>query len=165
MKFIWKTGTRHPGNAQEIGEELQSISAQHGQVTPEIVVEQARDEDSALHRCFQWDDSIAANEYRKGQARQVIRSIRVINESTGEQSPAFVHVTYDDEKRYVETGVAVKDDDLWSNVIRTAASDLKAMERRLDDLKAVESAERRNSLNPLRSQISQAASTAQQLSV
>lgn len=39
------------------------------EITPEQVLEKARDEQSELHKCFEWNDSIAAEKYRLQQAR------------------------------------------------------------------------------------------------
>ena len=53
--------------------ELQHIDADSDVVVPEQVVEFARDERTALHRYFEWDDTAAAREYRIVQARVVLR--------------------------------------------------------------------------------------------
>ena len=44
-----------------------------GRVTPEIVVEAARDPASPLHSAFTWDDAQAAHEHRLAQARVLLR--------------------------------------------------------------------------------------------
>ncbi|MEE4236521.1 MAG: hypothetical protein V2I51_07335 [Anderseniella sp.] len=48
-----------------------------GRITPSAIVEAARDEDSALHAYFEWDDSTAAEQYRLMQARELLRSCKV----------------------------------------------------------------------------------------
>jgi len=48
-----------------------------GILTPEAVVEDARDPDSPLHGEFNWDDASAAHQHRLDQARALIRSVRV----------------------------------------------------------------------------------------
>lgn len=47
-------------------------------LTPENLVEQAKDEDNPLHDFFEWEDSIAADKYRLQQARMIINDIKVI---------------------------------------------------------------------------------------
>lgn len=49
-----------------------------GIITPDAVLEDARNEDSPLHKYFEWDDTVAANAYRKDQARELIRSVRLV---------------------------------------------------------------------------------------
>jgi hypothetical protein len=62
------------GKSGVIEAELARIHQQHGKLTAEIVVEAARDKRSALHSCFTWDDTLAAEEWRKEQARRLIQS-------------------------------------------------------------------------------------------
>lgn len=60
--------------AQDI---LQKLAKEHGQLTPEIVIDYAKPQESPLHQFFQWDDSKAAELYRLEQARGLIRRIKV----------------------------------------------------------------------------------------
>lgn len=65
----------------QIAEELTRIQqSAGGMLRPADVVEYARtNEESALHRQFEWDDSAAAEKYRIWQARAIIRlSVTVI---------------------------------------------------------------------------------------
>jgi hypothetical protein len=48
-----------------------------GSLTPANVVEAARADDSPLHSRFEWDDSIAAESYRRNQASDLIRKVKV----------------------------------------------------------------------------------------
>lgn len=56
---------------------LQAIYDQHGQLTPELVVEAARPPDSPLHDRLEWDDSKAGESWRRSQASELIRSVRI----------------------------------------------------------------------------------------
>jgi hypothetical protein len=58
-------------------EELEKIATKHGKITAEIVLKHAENKNSPLHNYFQWEDTIAANEYRKIQAAGLIRRIKV----------------------------------------------------------------------------------------
>lgn len=58
-------------------EELEKIAAKHKLLTAEIVLQHAVKKNSPLHNYFQWEDTIAANEYRKIQAAGLIRRIKV----------------------------------------------------------------------------------------
>jgi hypothetical protein len=58
-------------------ETLVALETQHGQLQPELVVEEARDPASPLHPYFLWDDEAAGHAWRVEQARQLIRSVRV----------------------------------------------------------------------------------------
>lgn len=57
-----------------IQEEVQRLMKLHGGILPPAaVVEAARDENSPIHDYFDWDDSVAAVNWRLQQARQLIR--------------------------------------------------------------------------------------------
>jgi hypothetical protein len=47
-------------------------------ITPAEVLERARDEKSELHKCFEWDNNVAAEKYRTFQAGQVIRMLYIV---------------------------------------------------------------------------------------
>lgn len=58
--------------------EIDEISRKNdGFLTPDAIVEHARNPASSLHNRFDWDDSSAAQKYRLQQARGLIRSITV----------------------------------------------------------------------------------------
>lgn len=64
---------------EAIREELRQLAdANGGLLTPEIVVDAARQEDSPLHTAFEWDNKEAAHQYRIEQARRLIRSVKVV---------------------------------------------------------------------------------------
>lgn len=58
-------------------EELQALYETQGELTPIMVVDVARDPAHPLHTRFEWDDSVAGEKYRRHQARQLIRSVRI----------------------------------------------------------------------------------------
>lgn len=57
-------------------EELNKL-AKNGRLTPRDVIDYARPDDSPLHEYFEWDDSIAADQYRLYQARKLIARVEV----------------------------------------------------------------------------------------
>jgi hypothetical protein len=48
-----------------------------GELTPQIVLDEARGTDHPLHQRFTWDDAEAAERYRREQAHQLIRSVKI----------------------------------------------------------------------------------------
>lgn len=57
--------------------ELKRLESRAGTLTPESVIEAARNDKSALHGYFDWDDTIAAHKWRIEQARTLIRSVKI----------------------------------------------------------------------------------------
>jgi hypothetical protein len=58
-------------------EELQRIYDDRGRMTPQILLDEARDPDHVLHARFEWDDSVAAEQWRVAQAAELIRSVKI----------------------------------------------------------------------------------------
>lgn len=88
------SGGRLPGGkaaVQIVGGELEAINQTEGDISAESVVQRARTPGTPLNawdnvaHYFEWDDSVAAEEHRREQARQLIRAVKVIVES-GDQS-------------------------------------------------------------------------------
>ena len=68
-----------------------------GLLRPRAVVDAARDVESPLHRCFEWDDKVAGEKYRLEQAQRLIRSFTVVHEKNGKkcESPMFIGLSVD----------------------------------------------------------------------
>lgn len=58
-------------------DQLQAVYDKHGRLTSAIVIDVARDPDHPLHPRFEWDDSIAGEQYRYIQAGKLIRSVKI----------------------------------------------------------------------------------------
>lgn len=117
------------------GVELARLAAEHGTLTPDLVLAAAQDESSVLHDAFEWNDGEAAHRWRLHQARQMIASVEVIRSE--EQPPvlAFVSVTTDDGKRlYVDSARLIDDDELASRAMEEARKHVERAERRLSDV-------------------------------
>lgn len=64
---------------QEIVDRLRELElANDGLLTPEAVVEDARDPDSPLHGGFEWDVEAAAYQHHLDCARRLIRSVKLM---------------------------------------------------------------------------------------
>lgn len=59
--------------ARDLREVLLEIRDKRGELTAEIVVEEATDPAHELHHRFEWEDSVAAHKYRLQQAGQLLR--------------------------------------------------------------------------------------------
>jgi hypothetical protein len=77
---------------QEIIAEIERLEDRRGRITPELVLDAARDKRSVLHDCFDWDDTIAAERWRLEQSRELIRSVKftVIYKDAEVQSVKYV---------------------------------------------------------------------------
>lgn len=85
----------------DLRSQLQQIYDAHQRLTPQIVVDEARDEGHPLHDRFEWNDKAAAEAHRLDQARRLIRSVRVVYREADEKEAARTvrayHAIRDDE--------------------------------------------------------------------
>lgn len=92
-----------------------------GRLTPEAVVEDARDPDSPLHDRFDWDTDRNAYQHLLTQARQLIRSVEIVfrNTRTTLTCPMFVRdpTAGAREQGYVTLKSVRKEEDLAREVV------------------------------------------------
>lgn len=91
-------------------EHLQDIYDRRGQLTPALVVDEARPKTSPLHERFEWDNRVAGEAWRRQQAHEMIRSVRVV----------YREATDDEPERTVRQWHAVRSDDVPDHVYEPA---------------------------------------------
>lgn len=87
----WADGSRHKTDANiayQVTKELED----RGMLTAQNLVDVSRPEDAPLHQEFEWNDTIAAEEHRKYQARNIIRSIQIVREDNPQPEKVYAHV-------------------------------------------------------------------------
>lgn len=95
-------------------DELMAIYQDKGALTPELVVNVARDPRHPLHDKFEWDDDVAGERYRISQARALIRTVRIryVSSSSDQVSApvrAFTSVSTPTGRVYEPTQEVVAD--------------------------------------------------------
>lgn len=118
-------------------EHLQAIYEKHGTLTPAIVLDEARDEAHPLHGRFEWDDSAAAEQWRKSQAQELIRSVKVVYREATEKDPArsvraFHAVRREDGHVYEPVEKVVEDPFTKRLVMADMEREWKALKRRYE---------------------------------
>lgn len=143
MKYTFREGNRVSGvGAQTAGSELDRIHQKHGAIKPKTVVDEARPNDALLHPVFEWNDAVAAEEWRVHTARNLIRSVQVVN-AEKQTEPVYVSVqSQNNEREYQPMSAVVNHVNLYASAVYEAQCRIKAAEKALNDLKNV--AEREN---------------------
>lgn len=111
-------------DAQMVAEEIASIGESP---TAHEIVDAARDEGSELHKCFEWDDSIAAERYREKQARDVVHHL-VIEEKVVPTDRPEIRIFHKVEqgRGYQDVRRIVQDEDSYQNLLARAWAELRA---------------------------------------
>ena len=129
----WSINGIFKADATKCYEEIQQIGEE---VKPEQVLNKARDEKSELHKCFEWNDSSAAEKYRLNQAREVIRHLIVIHrddEDTGKEPIQFRVMMKNERDRdsgYKQTVVMVRDEDEYRKLLEQAYAELHCFKKK-----------------------------------
>lgn len=133
MVYEWKADSRFPIAAQIAAERLQEIKERNGRLTPHSVIKDASSEKSPIHKCFEWNDGKAAEEYRLWQARKLIGAIIVLEVNDTplkHETRAFVHVGRDEDRRYEDISVAFRQPELREQVLARAKAEILAWRHR-----------------------------------
>ena len=125
-----------------ITDELMFIKDQNnGFIDPVVVVEFARNENTALHNRFEWDDTEAAEKYRVWQARMIIRMELVVIPETGKKDKlvrSFVSLVSDrkaeQDKGYRFMVDVLSDTDLRGRLLNEARKDMLIFRRKYSQL-------------------------------
>ena len=130
----WKVSGIFKADAQKVYEELGDTS-----ITPEEVLEKARKKRSELHKCFEWDDSVAAEKFRLQQARQIIQML-VITPRSEDDEPVRVYQISSEKNVYQSTRLILQQPDEYAQLLKRAKMELFAIQKRyqmLSELEAV----------------------------
>lgn len=138
MVYEWKRSM--PVKAQDAGEYLSRLENKHGKLTQGLIVEESTPKEAPLHGLFEWDNSKAADEYRKSQAGYILRNLVVVKVAQAEikgpsEVRAFVNVTDKNNLGYVSIDTALRDCDMRDHLLQSAVSDLKAFRKKYIQLK------------------------------
>lgn len=128
----WSTGGIFKADASKCYEEIKKIGEE---VKPEQVLDKARDDSSELHKCFDWDDSSAAEKYRLHQARLVINHLIVVqHEIEEEKEPIQFRVmlknSSDKGSGYKQTLVMIRDEDEYKKLLDNAYRELHSFKQK-----------------------------------
>ena len=82
---------------------------------------------------FLWDDTAAANEHRKWQARKLIRSVK-IERPDGDLTPRYMSIKIENERRYEDVSLVLLDHDKYQTVLDDLDKVIKDLEHRIESL-------------------------------
>lgn len=137
ISVTWKKGYGFfKANAQKVYDEIRDLG---DSVTPTDILECARDEDTELHKCFEWDDTIAAEKYREHQAKMVMRLLVIKEVEPCDDRPEIrvLHVT-ERGQGYKPIELIVQREDEYKALLARAYAELKAFKAKYSMLKELD---------------------------
>lgn len=132
MVYKWKPGSHHKVDAQTAGEVCAALE-EEGRLNAETLVEESRPEEAPLHDEFEWDDSIAAEEYRKQQARVLIATVVEIISPEVVPTRAFFNIVHK-EANYESVRVIIQDEDKRKALLDKAIRELRSFQTKYSTL-------------------------------
>lgn len=132
MLAEWRIKGIYKADAQKVADEIGEQLA-----TPQEVLEKARDENSELHKCFEWNDGIAAEKYRLQQARAIIINLVYVKKTKEEESVRCFQITTE-RNTYQPTKQFLVQEDEYQALLKRAKAELDAFKRRYASLTELE---------------------------
>ena len=105
-------------------------------ITPQAVLERAKDENSELHKCFEWDNDVAAEKYRTIQAGNVIRMLYI--EPKSEDAPPVRVLCRTSDTVYQPTRTFLTNETEYEDLLKRALSELESFRKKYETLSELE---------------------------
>lgn len=122
-------------NAEKVYSDINQIEEK----TPQNLVDYAEEHpDCELYKCFTWDDRKAANEYRKSEARQVLRLLVYKEDTEEDEAPTMIRVLQNVEQEYKPVKLIVKNNDEYKVLLKRAKAELAAFRLRYKQIAELE---------------------------
>lgn len=115
---------------------IEAVADENGVITPERVVEAARDPKNILHAQFEWNDRIAAHEHRLATARALIRSIRYVAYDVPTAPPRAIQYAHTPgpAQGYIALSKAARDKELALRIMNEEVARCEAAVTRARDV-------------------------------
>jgi anion-transporting ArsA/GET3 family ATPase len=132
MAVVWKMSI-FSANAEKCYQEILSIGKA---ATPQQILDYARNPDSELHKCFEWDDTVAAEKYRLQQARTVVCQLVHVDEKKPE--PQKIRLLQRASEGYMPIRMIVRNELEYEKLLERARAELRAFKQRYHTLVELE---------------------------
>lgn len=132
MQAEWRVKGIYKADAQKVADEIGNEK-----ITPQEMIEKARNEQSELHKCFEWNDTVAAEKYRLQQAR-VVLSMLVFKPKTEEEQPVRIFSLTTEKSTYQPTKQFLVQADEYQDLLKRALAELEAFKRKYRTINELE---------------------------
>lgn len=138
MTVRWKLTGIFKADAEMVANEIAAIG---DNVTPQQIVDRAKDEGSELHKCFTWDDTIAAQKWRLEEARKVVQLLVIDRSQETDTEPpvrVFFKIGSTRDEGYKQTVNILRNNDEYAALLKQALAELEAFQRKYRTLSELE---------------------------
>lgn len=109
-------------------------------ITPEELLEKARNESTELHKCFTWEDSEAAEKWRIHEARRIIQTLVIRVEETEVQPQREFRLLQpsSEPKVYQPIQFFARNQDEYEKLLERAKDELRRFKERYKEISELE---------------------------
>ena len=128
MQVEWRIKGIYKADAIKVAREIGE-----GKVTPEEILEKARNEETELHKCFEWDDGIAAEKYRLTQAKGIILNLYYVPKKK-ETEPVRKFSLTNKKGTYQDTIEFLVQEDEYQGLLKRAKAEMESFKKKYHTL-------------------------------
>jgi anion-transporting ArsA/GET3 family ATPase len=132
MAVVWKLNI-FSADAEKCYNEILSIGKT---ATAQQILDYARNPNSELHKCFEWDDTVAAEKYRLQQARNVVCHLVHVDEK--KEEPQKIRLIQKVTEGYMPVQMIVRNPLEYEKLLERARAELRAFKQRYHTLVELE---------------------------
>lgn len=134
----WKSGLGlFKADPQKVAEEIIAIG---DEATPAQILEKGRSEETELHKCFEWNDSIAAEKYRLSQARKIVEVLVIQRLPDAPKDAPEIRIFHKTESTegYKPINRIVQDNDEYQKLLQRAFAEFHALKIKYQNLQELD---------------------------
>ena len=131
-KLVKWVGQNFKGDPKKVYDEIQTLGSSY---TPKDILNLARDESTELHKCFEWDDTKAAEKWRLHTARIICCSLKATVVREKKDALTIRLIQHDGEaKAYKPVTFTVRNEDEYGRLLKQAKAELAAFKKRYKNI-------------------------------
>lgn len=125
----WKINGKFHADAKKCKQEIESIGSD---VKPKQIVDYAKNPETELHKCFTWDNDLAAEKCRLYEARQIVCNLVIVESDSGGENETQIRVFHktDNEDGYKPLQFILQDKDEYKKLLEQCSYDLKNLKKK-----------------------------------
>ena len=131
--ITWKFPDLYDADAGICKTEIESIG---NDVTPHEIVEFAKNPNTELHKCFTWNNDLAAEKWRLHEARQIVCSLVIVESNSDRENDTQIRVFHktDNEDGYKPLKFILQNKDEYKKLLERCLYDLRNLKKKYQNL-------------------------------
>lgn len=129
----WKIDGKYHADPTKCKDEIESIGSD---VKPQQIVDYAKNPDTELHKCFTWDNNLAAEKWRLQEARQIVCSLVIVESNSDRENDTQIRVFHktDNEDGYKTLQFILQDKDEYKKLLERCEYDLRNLKKKYQSI-------------------------------